>query len=535
MSTVNLSWYNTNESRDYPLSDTATAMSDRDERLPQNIVCDLRLVYPEHLGIRPFLSGVSVTPGAVSVLFQCHDGINHIPLGAVTVPIDDLQIYRPYPVQSQYPGVYGYVVFGAGTEVPWQGTFRSPEQGLLTDRSFRRERLLPVVSMGRLHQNTALTGLVHLSGDPPVSITKEIRTLDGADREAIVIRLVESGIQGLTLESTFQEFAGPCSGRPESLNCGDPQPVQFINTVGPDCHGTIEVEFTGCATVGRNQDDCSVVIDCGRSLDEACTPVYLPDHKGVLPGEVLLPEEPDDEEEQIPSAPLGSTQPEGPLHQELVVLSELPFTLIAGHGFEVAEVMGTFPTVSGRFHVSDDHESYTTEFTTEKDTRNMAVWDSKGMSSLHSKVMTVFQVLHGEKYNAGVVVNYRNDASGTRPEYYAVIADLETQKVSIQKFTNGRYTTLLSVDSPKLLPDKWYVLYVYVTKSPSPGASVGITAQINEFDPSLSDSDQEYLRPRILIGPLMLSQYHPDDGWFGILTEGSRTRFLHFEVNEQLA
>src|SRR4051812_37979982 len=91
----NLSWYNSNEARDYPLDDTASALSDDGTRLPQNIITDIRLKYPQYLGAYPFISAVSVTELAVSVVIQgstTRDNIDNsfVPLAVVTVDKADL-------------------------------------------------------------------------------------------------------------------------------------------------------------------------------------------------------------------------------------------------------------------------------------------------------------------------------------------------------------------------------------------------------------------------------------------------------------
>ena len=61
MAIRNQSWYNLNSTRDYPLADAVTATSDGNQRLPQDIVVDLRVRWPAWLGKYAFLGSVAVT------------------------------------------------------------------------------------------------------------------------------------------------------------------------------------------------------------------------------------------------------------------------------------------------------------------------------------------------------------------------------------------------------------------------------------------------------------------------------------------
>ena len=62
MAIRNNHWYNLNEQRDYPVDDTASALSDDGSRLPSSLIADLRLRWPSALGRYAFISAAAVTP-----------------------------------------------------------------------------------------------------------------------------------------------------------------------------------------------------------------------------------------------------------------------------------------------------------------------------------------------------------------------------------------------------------------------------------------------------------------------------------------
>lgn len=539
MAIRNPGWYNTNETRDYPLDDTASCLSNTGVRLPQDIVVDLRICWPNHLGAYAFLSAVSVTEKAVTITLQAADTLNNsgnafVPLAAFSILKSELDVRRTYALEAQYPGVYGYVAFGNGAKGIFTGCFSSPAQGLLAPRAARAYESLPVPSMQKLYQETALTGMILLRGEEPIEIVKESREIDNQTLDVIVIRLKDSELFKLE-GSVFQAMAGPCSKRPESGTCGDPQPIEFINTVGPDCDGLLEIEFKGCAVVGRNTTDCSVVVDCSFGLIESCTPPHIPDSEGNLPTEFA-------------SAPIESTPPpeEPPIptvsiSDHVVVVGELPFI----EGFNLT--MSSFVVRTGQFiYVSDDSPAdptvsmisqseslsesspslcYATEGPTSVGTRNVAVWEGFDVTTLFRQVTTEVKLVQGpagSSNNGGIIINYRPHQ--TNPgQYVYFIAEInyETQEFRLQRFNGTIFRPVVSASVPGLALDTWYRITVQV--GVYGGTSVGITARLDSIESGGT---------HVVLGPALVSSYLPDDGYFGLGSNRAIARFSYFEVQE---
>lgn len=304
-------WYNLNEQRSYPIDDTASCISDREQRLPSTIIQDIRIRWPIQYGKYAFVSAVSVTPHIVTLMIEVSETLDNLTnnstlIAGITVPRAELLPGQALPFQTFKNYVGGFISFGNFDDLTFSGSFSSPLQSLLTARAARYVRTPPVPSIGVENAATALRGVVNFTGIAPMQLVKEARIINGVEYEnVIVFRLAQ-----LTLEfdqetpivdSVFSEFAGDCGKRVGARSCEDPQPIESINGVRPDCDGVLTIEFSGCAIVGRNTADCGVVVDCNLGLSTSCDPPYLPAlADGKLPSEAppiltpppLLPEPP---------------------------------------------------------------------------------------------------------------------------------------------------------------------------------------------------------------------------------------------------
>ncbi len=285
----NQSWYDANAARAYPLDEGASLVTDEGEQLPHAIITDLQLRFPRSAANTAFLGAVTVTSrlvtltilGAAQPAVPTEDpafDTEYVPLAALTVlrPVAG----RHYALEAQYPGVGGWVVFGPGLGEAFSGRFNSETQSAIIPAAARSYLDLPISDAGLFGTANPLTGLVTLSGGTDFEITAECREppaeLGGeacdeseTSRNVVVFRLKNTDTD--QTRNIFDIYRGPCSGRPESLTCGDPQPIEFINTVGPDCCGRLILEFTGCARLTPIAAPyAGVVIDCGLGLADVC-------------------------------------------------------------------------------------------------------------------------------------------------------------------------------------------------------------------------------------------------------------------------
>jgi hypothetical protein len=242
-----MQWLTANANRNYPLEDYATKRDASGNELPDGLLADLHVWFPEELGRCVFISSVTISPLLVSLTlavhavrpFQDSAAQAFIPLAAVTVPTP-LQPGLNYPLRPFAPGVGGWLTFGpeAGGLPPGSYRFDDPVQTAILPHLARMYPITGVLSLGRLGYETKLTGVVTIKSNSPETLVIEKRqeTILGVTRDALVFRLneEESG------HDIFKRFVGPCGGVPESNTCKFPQ-ISSIGGAVPDCNGVIKL------------------------------------------------------------------------------------------------------------------------------------------------------------------------------------------------------------------------------------------------------------------------------------------------------
>ncbi|HVE24008.1 MAG TPA: hypothetical protein VNC22_01320, partial [Sporichthya sp.] len=422
--------------------------------------------------------------------------------------------------------------------------FSSPRQGLLAARAARPYRDLPVRGLRVENARTLLDGVVTLRVDAPLEAVAERREIHGVVRDCIVIRLTEEARAGFPLPeeaarllprqaSVFERFAGPCGGRPESRTCGDPQPVEFVGGVGPDCDGVVTVEFAGCARLARLADRCGVVVDCELGLADACLPPRLPSSDGVLPGTyeaaTITP----------PAAPAGSESVYS--SESRVVLGGLPhvdcFTDLAADdfsvkgglwGFQADDSPGT-PCDADVSGVSEGSESVSSVrrlgcyATLTAAARNVSVWEGFDVSTAYRRVTTDLLVEPGPagaRHNAGLVLNHRpHDTAAGQFVYHLVSADYDQQRLTVQRWTGAGVVEVTHVDVPGLRLSRWYRLSVEATP-------LGTTGQ-TQLDARLTSAVGDETDVTLSVA---VSNYRPSTGRFGFHANRALARFAYFQV-----
>lgn len=557
MAVINQHWYSVNEGVAYPVDEAATGVDDAGARLPGSVVTDLNLRWPDSLGRHAFLASLSVTEAMVSLTVQaCADldgPAGFAPLAAVAVPrpVDQSRQYR---LEPQAAGVGGWVVFGSGAGGgPYRGRFSTPRQSFLTARAARAYRALPVSGVRTLFADRALEGTVVLRATPPLRLSKETREVNGVLRDCVVLRLEEDGgaegfpvpdaaadLTGYRELSAFRRFAGPCAGRPESRTCGEPEPIEFINSVGPDCEGRITVEFRGCARVSRILDGCGVAVDCGLGLAEACLPDRLPDSDGVLPGEyppALIPPagpEAPESESAGPSESLSflADRPyqdcfEGGEAVDFVVKAGLWAVLaLAGDALDCyyeggGDAVAESPAAGGTGGLVESAHVYAANTAAG---RNVSVWEGADGTTLRRRATAQARMMPGPvgaRHNAAVVFNHRpHPTLAGRFVYHLAELDYDAQEVRIAYFDGSAFHTVAAADAPGIALNRWYE--VSIRADPAGADTVDLTATFT----SLTDSNLSETLSAVVAGFL------PSTGRIGLGSNRAVSRFRLFRVEE---
>jgi len=231
--TDGIGWLSANGVRNYPLDDLATRTDLSGRQLPDAVLADLHLWFPDTLGDGAFVSAVVVGPGMVSVTLEASGGAALAPLAHLSLvkPVDP---FRNYALTSAADGAGGWVAFGPGVNDVPAGSWRFDSTGSPVLQ--RLARAYPVTGVTEIRKNSvpgAMTGVIRLRSGNAGLVTVEKTRLDvgGEERDCVVVRLNESSAG----PEVYEQFAGPCGGAIESGSCQRKSPITSINGVTPCC------------------------------------------------------------------------------------------------------------------------------------------------------------------------------------------------------------------------------------------------------------------------------------------------------------
>ena len=567
MPTRNNHWYNLNEQRNYPLDDTASALSNAGDRLPAALISDLRLRWPITYGKYAFVSSAAVTGSIATVIIEATDDLDNDPVSStliagVSLPLSSLVEGRTYALETFQSGVGGFITIGSGTAEPYSGVFSSPRQSLITARAARSARVPPIPTLGIAQVATALKGVVNLTAAEPLQLAKETRVIDGVEYEnVIVFRLVESVtdiVTDGTSESVFSKFAGPCGNRTGSKSCSDPQPIQSINSITPDCDGVITLEFQGCATVGRNTEDCGVVIDCDLGLSASCDALFLPDlSTGELPSEVtpivippaIDPEPPTGGEVSISETVLtvlalpycdmfdaGEAYNFSPTGNSLfgIIGDESPDELVCcdgpdpaegGYGCDVSESTSISESLWDVDTISVVAASYGAVAAAAQARTNISLFTAD-VQTLYRKYSTDLKIVPGQSgslLNGGILANFKTTLSGLST-YYLAKLDIDSSTFGIYYFNGVQLVTLLEVTVADVRSSDWYHLTLQLVPNVVTQTSVQLVATLTGVDdPSITAT---------LDTTTSSNLWDSDSGLAGLYAKRSLSYFSYWRIDE---
>jgi hypothetical protein len=271
MADVRNNWSDLNSTRSFPLEETASKLSDSGERMPDGVLVAARLKYPNSLGARVCVGGVTVGPGLATVTFVATDAsftvASAVLIATVSVP-QPVEPGRLYPIKALSPGVGGWVAFGQAAGSPakvssWR--FGTPANAPVIRGQAEAYEAFPVPSVAKRGSSTLLTGIVKLLGDGDFIVEGADREIDGQEQRVILVRLNRSRDPLI-----LHRYAGPCAGRPESRTC-DFTPITRINGVTPDpADGNLTINFMSPFVPTYYEDKPWIGVNFPISLLAAC-------------------------------------------------------------------------------------------------------------------------------------------------------------------------------------------------------------------------------------------------------------------------
>jgi hypothetical protein len=485
----NHNWYNLNSTRHYPLDDNATGETDDGLQLPNNILLDCHVRYPEIVGRYLYISSVSTTDNLVTLTLLASDTTSSafptiaststfVPVAAITLkkPIDQ---YVHYALSPMYPGVGGWVVFGPGIDEVFSGKFATPDQTLLSPKSARNYRALPVSSIQKMDTNTALTGVVQIESSQTVEVVKATRTILGAERDVLVVRLSD-----LFDRNLLKLMRGSCGDRPESNTCSPPG-IELINSVTPDCLGNLNINFIGHGHATSYSGGAGgLIINTALGLGDSCQPNAIPDGDGALPNDFddicessSSSEDVTDSSETLP--PADDDPPDDPCTTTLPYCASFDDSVAADFVIKRGQFVffgddspdepcgltqGNPPTPIIQSYQANSTSDY-----------NIALWDNcslvdpiYGAAEVRNKKFeTTIKMTAGDG-NGGIVINYLVSFTTGNPQFLALFIDLHAGQLQLRRFAGQAFSPspLHAVAVPGMGADDWLKLSVAVVPSP---------------------------------------------------------------------
>jgi hypothetical protein len=539
MAVRNLGWNSSNENRFFPFDDSATLLDDSGARPPLQLLSDLKIFVPRGLGEFVYLGAATISPQLVTLIFMASSDLElaGVVVGTISQQLP-VNLHYPYQISQQLDGVGGWASFGKLNDILYQGKFSLPIQGLLSPVAARWIRTPPISSV-RASGADPMAGLIKLSGGNDIEIVRECREVVDYDvpeyhesycgpglREVIVFRLKNKSSD--ETRNVLDLYSGPCAKRPGNRTCDNPQPIESIGPVSPDCDGNITIHLGGCldvlairklATTDEDgnpvlEDTTSgVILGCGLSLEDSCAQDRLPDADGRLPSEY------DGLTESISSISEEASDPDPDFefdHSEAVAGS-------------ISDELDIF-SLSDDFTMEDDWVVRFGSFEVEGDTiqlgshsRNTITFEPTGgtPSGFYKKATARVRLIPGSAgalHNASVIANVKTG-------FFAAEIDWDGQSKGyklfrLARFDGSRWTSLTTTPATSLKLSDTYEI------------SVSIYPHTDNIGGWLSGTLIGISNPAINleIGPVFVSNYGPASGPFGIASNRSAAQFIEFRV-----
>jgi len=221
-----IQWFNENEGRKYPLSETASGVDDTGQIVPSDILVDAGIMVPsDYADVR--LHSLVVTTDIITLALT--SATSALMVG--TFARSAVEPYKAYPLTPVVNNVSGWVVFGTHrTVVEERYKFSTAAQAQLEQRAVRVVDNLAVTLCRKFGGQASRTvgKVVTLNAGVGITIQQ-----DTVDPQKIVIGLKES---------VASSFISPCDNPANEDRCGV-APLKSILGVCADVNGRVTLRL----------------------------------------------------------------------------------------------------------------------------------------------------------------------------------------------------------------------------------------------------------------------------------------------------
>ena len=495
MARINPDWLSSHRGSPYPVSDTATRVSDAGETLPNDLLADLHVSWPDDYGQHLFVAAMTVRPSVVSIVLAAGETPTTTTITPVASFSSPAGLVVPGQAQRLTPlidGAGGFVTFGDLSET-WTGMFSTPLQSLVLARCTYPYARSGVLSVRKIRRQVGLTGIVSLKAGNDLTITRQTLLIDGDDREAIVFGLKS----GNPDRNVFEVYAPTCGGRPESGTCGA-EAVQTIGGAAPDCSGNIEIQLVGPTPIPLTLDDTArgLVIQDSVGIEEVCFEATPDTLEGV--GDCVF--------SSLGGDDLGSL--------DSLACQELPYD----ETFADSDA-GFTEILSGDYDILTD--GFGTKYFGATDVTRRCLARALHCGGCYQIRATIWGLISGSAAyeQFGLLLNHKEQSGETR--YHAVVVDKERQQIRFLRYDGS---DLIQESATNLVQDIGYntKYQLVVTVTGTYGAPT-LTAYLTSLSGGYIGTTATHTALNFGIA----------DGYCGYYADRSYTRFYRLRVEEE--
>lgn len=507
---VHNNWYNLAATRSYPLADSATGIDDNGVRMPNDILVDVHLRWPEDYGKFAYVAGLTVTDKLVTCVIAAASAEDNPDIVHTIATISLVQPVAAGVNHALVPaveGAAGFIVFEDVSE-PGAYRFTSPRQSRLCPRVAATSIALPIPTLRKFGRADGLTGLVKLRADTNVRLERSTQIWLGQPRDGVEIHVVSP-----PNDTRFMsDLAGPCGKRPESRTCAR-EPIETLNGLAPDCDGNIDlmlVDLSG-GPYEPTVDGAfaGITLDQPLEMADVCSPRLIPRRFVGTPY--------CNYDSSVSSGSSGSSVDDGDDSDPCTLPYESCMELIEADPVWTI-VRGQFvPGVTGgRPSSLGCPPSYDGTVSTDLSDRNILLFDCDlGGSHFGVNAVTVMERKTSTKKLGGLIFNYKRVAN--TDTYWLFTMDFNLNRVEIARWTGSLLVPELSVDvGLNLLLSTWHMLSIQV--GPADGGAVEISGAILAKNGTTQ------------VFELITDNYGEPTGKYGLYADKSKMMFSWFAV-----
>ena len=257
---LNANWFASNLVRKYPIDSNASCIDDKGNYLPDDIIVDIHVSYPDTIGTTCYISAVNITDNLISIVVSVDD----VSIAAICIPRPS-SMYRYYTMDPLVNGVVALIAIGLdsiSTTGHW--VFSNKNNSKILPRCCNAYPGISVLSLSRPSDSSPLTGDILLTAGNDLMFTVDKARVDKLSRNVVFLGLNTNTTDADTI---LRRYITKCQISTEMDTCKR-KTITGIATAIPDCSGNINI-ISDDINIG-NYGDGIITFTSDKKLPDIC-------------------------------------------------------------------------------------------------------------------------------------------------------------------------------------------------------------------------------------------------------------------------